>query len=303
MRLFPGSFYGFAVLSLVPAAKAQRIETLLYSDDFDGSADQWMIEQSSGGQTGVTGGVLDIRDNNGTTVWFKDALSDSIAIEYSARILSEGASLTDMNCFWMARDPRSNPSLTTGTGFFDVDRGGVFSQYHDMQTYYAGFGANGNSTFRFRRYYPADGIPAQVLDLSRNGNRVILQDHDSDGLFRTGDVFLAAGQWYKIRLTYFKGRVEYFLDGEKAFEYEEQSYDVPYNSGFFGFRTTAGAHAQIDSVRIYRLTDTTVPTALSSAAVRPESGGIHRSFTVYNLRGRLANGEFKKEIHFKEGIR
>jgi hypothetical protein len=275
------------LLSLLSASHAYRIEKVIYSDDFNADLSQWMIEQH-GGSARISSGVLDMSDSNGTTAWFKQPLNDSTAIEYNARILSSGAALTDLNCFWMALDPRSNPMLAAGPAFFGVNRPGVFSDYNDLHTYYVGFGANGNATFRFRRYYPANAIPTEVLNKTRDGNRVILADHDTDGKFKTGDVFLVSGTWYKIRVSYFKGAVECQINGVSAFTYQEQSYDVPYNRGFFAFRTTAGAHAQINSVRIYQITDmpVTIDSHFKSRAIKNR-----RSVVGEIAAGRNAEGQ------------
>jgi hypothetical protein len=229
-------------------------DILLYSDDFDGNLDQWVIESAGNGFASIRDGAMHIIDDGGTTAWFYRPLTDSTSIEYKVRLLDEGANLTDINCFWMARDTKSAPPLSVEPEvFFDAGRTGIFSTYHTMHTYYCGFGANRNSTFRFRRYYDPTDIPAEVLDMPRDGNRVIVYNHDDSGEFREGDVFITAGTWYHIRLVYFNGLVEYFLNGEKAFSYVEQAYDTPYNKGYFGFRTTASVHAQLDSLRIYKL--------------------------------------------------
>jgi hypothetical protein len=229
-------------------------DILLYSDDFDGNLDQWVIECAGSGYASIRDGVMHIIDDGGTTAWFYRPLSDSISIEYKVSLLDEGANLTDINCFWMARDTKSSPPLSVDPeAFFNAGRSGIFSTYHTMHTYYCGFGANRNATFRFRRYYDPNNIPAEVLDMARDGNRVIVYNHDDSGEFREGDVFITAGTWYHIRLVYFNGLVEYFLNGEKAFSYVEQNYDTPFNKGYFGFRTTASVHAQLDSLRIYKL--------------------------------------------------
>jgi hypothetical protein len=54
-------------------------------------------------------------------------------------------------------------------------------------------------------------------------------------------------------VLYFKVLGELWLDGVKAFSYQEKAGDAAYNDGYFGYRTTASMHAQIDSVKIERL--------------------------------------------------
>ena len=68
--------------------------------------------------------------------------------------------VSDLNCFWMARDARSPDDI------FATRRSGQFADYNQLRTYYVGLGGNGNTTTRFRRY---------IGDVE---NRPLLPEHD-----------------------------------------------------------------------------------------------------------------------------
>jgi hypothetical protein len=94
--------------------------------------------------------------------------------------------------------------------------------------------------------------------MTRDGHRVVLDNHDNVNTFKESNGnFILAGKWYYFKLVYFKGLVEVWKDGVKAFSYTEKSYDDSYNQGFFAFRTTYNVHAQLDSVEISKLKSST----------------------------------------------
>ncbi len=243
------------LLVLTVSGQVYTEDSLIFSEDFDGDLSEWIIEQKTGGALAVTGGLLDIDDGGGTTAWYRKILSDSISISYKARCLDDKNNITDLNCFWMSLDRDSNPELSKDSAdFFSSGRTGSWPDYHSLRTYYFGYGANLNETFRFRRYYDPDNLPSEVLAMDRDDHRVILDNVDDDESFQNAESeFITPGEWYHFKIVYFKGLVEIYVNGRKAFTYTEQSYDNPYNEGYFGFRTTYSVHAQLDSVRIYRL--------------------------------------------------
>ena len=85
----------------------------------------------------------------GCTVWLKQRLDGPVMIEYEATVLRAGGAndrVSDLNCFWMARDSRSPDDL------FATPRSGKFADYNPLKCYYVGLGGNTNTTTRFRRY-------------------------------------------------------------------------------------------------------------------------------------------------------
>lgn len=86
-------------------------------------------------------------------------MSGNVTIEYDACVAVEGKPddrLSDLNCFWMASDPKASDIWKRMNW-----RNGVFVNCYSLQLYYLGYGGNYNSTTRFRRY---DGNEAAVTD-------------------------------------------------------------------------------------------------------------------------------------------
>lgn len=158
-------------------------------------------------------GACEIVAPKGLTLWYNEKMSGNVVIEYDAIVYDEkeGDRLSDLNCFWMANDPQ------TGSIFERMDlRNGVFANCSQMSLYYVGYGGNYNSTTRFRRY---NGEP----------NPAIIQEYSDP------DHLLKPNHWYHIKLVCQDGKVEYWIDGEKIFDYTDEN---PYTEGWFGFRTT-----------------------------------------------------------------
>ena len=178
----------------------------------------WAVEQLPGGKVASRDGALVINDVGGTTVWLREKLTAPVVISYEATVVVQGGPqdrLSDLNCFWMASDPRS-----PGTPPFDaaLKRSGKFSDYESLHLYYVGYGGNTNSTTRFRRY---DATPARPL----------LPEHDlSDKKF-----LLQPNHAYRIELTALPdGTVQYRRDGELIFDFRDPA---PLRTGWFAFRT------------------------------------------------------------------
>ncbi len=188
----------------------------------------WKIEQMPGGNSSVRDGVLEIFDAAGCTAWWSERLTAPVEITYEVTVVDRGGPqdrLSDLNCFWMAQDPRSTlPPFAPGQ-----TRSGKFSDYDSLLTYYVGYGGNNNKTTRFRRY---DGTPARPL----------LPEHDlSDKKF-----LLVANQTYKICLVARDGKAEFYRDGEKVFTFRDPS---PLQSGWFAIRTVR-SHLVVKNLKI-----------------------------------------------------
>jgi len=177
------------------------------------SLEPWAVEQMPGGTVTTQDGTLVIQDAGGCTVWFREKLTAPVEISYEAVVVSRGGPfdrVSDLNCFWMASDPKSPAAMPTG-------RSGKFPAYDSLFTYYVGYGGNNNTTTRFRRY---DGTAARPL----------LPEHDlSDRKF-----LLEPNRVYRIRLLARDGVAEYWRDDEKIFSHHDPA---PLLSGWFAFRT------------------------------------------------------------------
>ena len=190
----------------------------------------WAVEQMPGGKVATEAGALVITDTAGSTVWLREKLTAPVVISYEATVVVRGGSqdrLSDLNCFWMANDPRS-PSLPPFTPA--RMRSGTFSDYDSLFTYYVGYGGNDNTTTRFRRY---DGTAARPL----------LPAHD----LRDKKFLLEPNHPYRIELTALPdGTVQFRRDGELIFDYRDPT---PLIGGWFALRTVK-SHLVIRDLRI-----------------------------------------------------
>lgn len=176
----------------------------------------WAVEQMPGGTVKLQDGALVIEDAAGCTAWWREKITAPVEITYDVTVVDAGGKrdrLSDLNCFWMAVDPRSaNPPYAPGQA-----RSGNFSDYDSLLTYYVGYGGNNNTTTRFRRY---DGT----------SDRPLLPEHD----LRKPPFLLQANHVYHIRLVARDGLAEYYRDGDKVFSFRDPA---PLSSGWFAIRT------------------------------------------------------------------
>lgn len=178
-----------------------------------GDLSRWLVEQQPGGTVTMKDGALVITDKAGCTVWWKEKLRAPVKISYRAKVAG-GERVSDLNCFWMATDPR------VPTDFFGAGSGrdGTFASYDGLKTYYVGCGGNGNTTTRFRRY---DG----------HGARPLLPEHDK----KDKEALLESGREYRIEIVVTKdGRTTWARDGVVFFDYLDAE---PLREGWFGLRT------------------------------------------------------------------
>jgi hypothetical protein len=224
MRRYP------ALLVSVLLAIAANARALPITDDFSHGLGQWVVEQQPGGAVTAETGILRIQDVGGCTVWLKAKLTAPVVIRYEARVLSSGR-VSDLNCFWMASDPRQADLFAAGHG-----RNGKFGTYDALSTYYVGYGGNSNTTTRFRRY---DGT----------GTRPLRPEHDR----QTPEFLLRADHWYQIELVAAgDGKVQFLRDGQVIFDFHDPA---PLREGWFGFRTV---HSRIE-VRNFRVSSPAPP--------------------------------------------
>ena len=116
---------------------------------------RWSVEQMPGGSVTTEGDALVIRDADGCTDWWRERLTAPVEISYEAKVvMADGPfdRLSDLNCFWLATDPKSPRVIPAG-------RTGRLADYNRLQTYYVGHGGNNNTTARYRRYNGTDARP------------------------------------------------------------------------------------------------------------------------------------------------
>jgi len=195
------------------------------------TASDWVVEQQTGGTVTFEGKVMEITDAKGCTVWFKHQLQGPISISYDATIIKNGGPYdraSDLNCFWMATDP-NNPE-----NFFknSKNRGGKFTNYHELLQYYVGYGGHHNTKTRFRRY---------------NGeqNRPLLAEHDlTDAAY-----MITPNIPMRVTLVADGEKVQYLMNGKLIFELNDTA---PYQKGYFGIRTVNN-HMKIENLQIKTL--------------------------------------------------
>lgn len=217
-----------ATTTTAQQAGKYRIHSLLFKDNFKNGLDSttWITEIAHVPNSRVytENGRLILDTKGGVTVWLNKLLSGNISIEYTRRVLTTGKPndrLSDLNQFWMAKDPRNSNLFT---------RNGVLEEYDSLQLYYVGMGGNTNSTTRFRKY-------------EGNGERKLLQEYKDTAHLLTKD------KVYRIRIIVKDGVTSYWVNGEQYFSYADPSL---LKEGYFGFRST-WSRQEISNVRIYKL--------------------------------------------------
>lgn len=204
--------------------------TLLYSDDFSQGMAQWVVEKTDASTVAIKQEALDIDDGAGVTVWFQHDIQTPSVIEFEGTVVVEGGPNdrgTDLNFFWMAQEPGS-------TDFFAKSewRGGDMRKYDPMRLYYVGYGANDNSTTRFRRY-PGDG------------SRPLLPEYDV-----TAKQFMnIPNQPTNIKIINLDDQVLVYSNNNKLYEINDKEL---FKSGKFGFRTWK-SHLAVDNFKVYSL--------------------------------------------------
>lgn len=199
---------------------------VIYSDNFNADLSNWNVEfeKPETSNLKIINGKLDVSATIGATIWFKTQLSGNIMITYDVKVIDEGGAfdrVSDMNAFWMATDPWSPNS---------IKRDGKFVSYDNLNLYYAGVGGHYNKFTRFRKY---KGIE----------DKSILKEYsDLEHL-------LVGNKLYSVKIIVNNGRVQYFLNGELYWDFQDEK---PYAQGFFGFRTFK-SHQQFDNFKVFKI--------------------------------------------------
>ena len=190
-----------------------RVAGATHRDDFTRGLADWVVEQQPGGCVLAEDGRLVIEDAAGATVWYRPRLEAPLVITYRARASSR-ARVSDLNCFWMARDPRNDePPFAPRNR-----RSGRFTDYDSLLTYYVGYGGNGNTTTRFRRYDGTGARPLQPGHDLQDPRFLLRPDHDHRIALRVSE----------------DGETSFTCDGHTLFRFRDPE---PLRAGWFAFRT------------------------------------------------------------------
>jgi rhamnogalacturonan endolyase len=185
----------------------------------------WTVE-AEGGRSSVRHlhDTLEIAAPKGFTLWWNEKISGNVEIRYRACVMMDEGSaedrLSDLNCFWMAKDPMYPDDIFKRRTW----RNGVFGRCYSMRLYYLGYGGNSNTTTRFRRY---DGN-FEAFEKGAARPAILKEYTDKKHL-------LQPNHWYDIRIVCKDGRTQYYIDGELLVDFKDNE---PYTDGWFGFRTT-----------------------------------------------------------------
>jgi hypothetical protein len=215
-----------APLAFACAALAAEKSAVL-SPDLATSLAHWRVEQMPGGSVTLRDGALVIEDAAGCTVWLDQKLTAPVEISYDVTVVARGGAhdrVSDVNCFWMAADPKQPERMPAG-------RSGKFEDYDSLRTYYVGMGGNENTTTRFRRY-AGDGTKPLLPAFD-------LQDKKS---------LLEPNRTYHLRVIARDGTAEFWRDGERVFSFRDIA---PFTSGWFALRTVK-SHLEIRHLRVTR---------------------------------------------------
>jgi len=202
-----------------------RPGAVLYQDDFSKPLAGWVAEYAR-----QPGNVVETRDgrlvmdvDGGATVWLDRPLYGNVLISFTRRVLVDGGKndrLSDLNVFWMARDPKRADPFT---------RSGKFEDYDDLTLYYAGIGGNRNTTTCLRRY---DGGRRELVAEYTDGAHLLEPNRD-----------------YRVEIAVYEGCTRVRVDGNTWFTYRDPH---PLTSGWFGLRTT-WSRQTVDDLKIQRL--------------------------------------------------
>ena len=215
------------------ATKAVAMESGLNKRQFQRF---WRVESESPDyQVTFRGDTCEIVSPKGLTLWRREQMRQGMTVEYDACVVDEGKAgdrLSDLNCFWLASDPKAKDLWTRAEW-----RSGIFTRCYTLQMYYLGYGGNHNTTTRFRRY---DGDEAGVEDAAMRP--AILKEYtDKTHL-------LKPNHWYHVKVeSTMAGRTRFYIDGECVVDYLDPQ---PLQRGWFGFRTTL-SRTRLTNFRAY----------------------------------------------------
>ena len=232
-----------------PAA-AGSAPVVLASDGFTQGTGKWKVEQQdAAGTVSMADGVLDLVAPSGATLWFEQAFSGDYEIRFSATPIPITAGgftdrVSDLNVFWNATAPTGADPDPTAQGF-----DGALASYDPLHLYYVGFGANGGTTTRLRRY---DGTAARP-EITGYADPSAATADDAAGPM-TAATRLVANAPTRVRIvsraaTADDARtLEWYANDALVFAYADPA---PYDHGWFALRTTT-SHFQVRDFSVVR---------------------------------------------------
>ena len=210
---------------------------LVYNDNFH-DLDDWFVEAQSADTKVVSQeNEMEVISPRGVTIWFNKKLNGPVRISYEANVIDQDGPydrVSDLNCFWMAKDPENIGNFFTRSDW----RGGSFGKYYSLKLYYVGYGGHDNTRTRFRKY---DG-DYQAYKNQDKRPEVIREYTDPAHL-------IVPNQWHRIEIVVDEKNIQYIFNNEVLIDYNDPN---PYSSGYFGLRTVNN-HLKIRNFKIYRI--------------------------------------------------
>ncbi len=209
------------MLAAVGCSESKKAAELTLLSPGKGMHSNWVAESHSPKLvTTVTDNSMEIVAPKGVTLWYDKSLKGDYQISYRVKFIMEGGEfdrLSDLNCFWGARDPEYPKDIYERS----IWRNGEFEKYNTLDLFYVGYGGNHNSTSRFREYR------AEYADQGRDAVKPVIKEYtDKENL-------LKPNQWMTIVITVKDGLTTYSMDGAEIF-----SLEIPEGrgDGYFGLR-------------------------------------------------------------------
>lgn len=199
--------YAWAVCLLASILPTTGIGATDKNDCHSPHKQTWVTEDSSH-KASVTesGNQLDIVAPGGLTVWYDKPLSGAYTISYKIKVVMEDGPydrLSDMNCFWGAKDPEHKDDIHARAKWRD----GLFENYCTLSLFYVGYGGNENTTTRFRLYN------GELYGQGDEAMRPILKEYTDKRHL------LKPNHWYKVKITTDGNTTTYTSDGKLLFSH------------------------------------------------------------------------------------
>ncbi|MFV0545478.1 MAG: DUF6250 domain-containing protein [Bacteroides sp.] len=213
------------LLAYLPEAKAAQGTKGLNS---------WRSEDSSGKARITSNGRLtDIVSPDGLTLWYDTLLTGDYEISYRMKVVMENGKydrLSDMNCFWGAKDPKNPNNLFARSQW----RKGIFANYNPLNLFYVGYGGNENKTTRFRQYH------GEYYGIDDSKIKPILKEYTDPSHL------LKPNKWYEIVINVGHGMTTFRCDGEVMFSLPIEKGEA---DGYFAIRLWKN-HVQLTDLKI-----------------------------------------------------
>ena len=171
----------------------------------------WKVESESPDyKVSFSGDTCEILSPKGLTLWRKEKMSGNVTIEYDACVAVEGKPgdrLSDLNCFWMASDPKASDIWKRMNW-----RNGVFRKL--LQPFSCIIWDMEETTIP-----PLASVVMTAmkpgLQMKRCAPAILKEYKDQNNL-------LTANKWYHIKIQNTDNRIRYYIDGKLLVDFYDR---------------------------------------------------------------------------------